>query len=68
KRQKAIPTGDVDAFLSVVVDIIPFINIFFDKVLVMAEEKAIRENRLGLLQQIASFADSVADMSKLEGF
>ncbi|MDO9129640.1 MAG: glycine--tRNA ligase subunit beta, partial [Anaerolineales bacterium] len=68
KRQKAIPTGDVDAFLSVVVDIIPSINIFFDKVLVMAEEKAIRENRLGLLQQIAAFADSVADMSKLEGF
>ncbi|MDP2976097.1 MAG: glycine--tRNA ligase subunit beta, partial [Anaerolineales bacterium] len=55
KRQKAISTGDVDAFLSVVVDIIPSINIFFDKVLVMAEEKAIRENRLGLLQQIAAF-------------
>ncbi|MBU2609784.1 MAG: glycine--tRNA ligase subunit beta [Chloroflexi bacterium] len=68
KRQKVISTGDVDTFLSVVVDIIPAINIFFDKVLVMAEEKAIRENRLGLLQQIAAFADSVADMSKLEGF
>jgi glycyl-tRNA synthetase len=34
----------------------------------MAEEKDVRENRLGLLQRIASLADGVADLSKLEGF
>jgi glycyl-tRNA synthetase len=34
----------------------------------MADEKEVRENRLGLLQRIAALADGVADLSKLEGF
>jgi glycyl-tRNA synthetase len=60
--------GDVDAFLKVVVTLIPSITSFFEKILVMAEEKEVRENRLGLLQRIASLANGVADLSKLEGF
>jgi glycyl-tRNA synthetase len=60
--------GDVDAFLKVIATLIPSITSFFDKILVMAEEKDVRENRLGLLQRIASLADGVADLSKLEGF
>jgi glycyl-tRNA synthetase len=60
--------GDVDALLNTVVELIPSINTFFDKVLVMAEEQSVRENRLGLLQRIAGLADGVADLSKLEGF
>ena len=60
--------GDVDAFLNVVVKLIPSITSFFDKILVMADEKDLRENRLGLLQKIASLSDGVADLSKLEGF
>ena len=47
---------------------IPAISKFFDDVLVMAEDKALRENRLGLLQRIAALAKGVADFSKLEGF
>jgi glycyl-tRNA synthetase len=60
--------GDVDALLNAVVALIPLINTFFDKVLVMAEEQSVRENRLGLLQRIAALADGVAELSKLEGF
>jgi glycyl-tRNA synthetase len=60
--------GDVDALLNSIVALIPSINTFFDKVLVMAEEQSIRENRLGLLQRIAALADGVADLGKLEGF
>ncbi len=60
--------GDVDAFLNVVVKLVPPITAFFEKIMVMAEEKDVRENRLGLLQRIASLADGVADLSKLEGF
>ena len=59
---------DVDGFLNVVVKLIPAINEFFDNVLVMAEDKALQENRLGLVQKIAGLADGIADMSKLEGF
>jgi len=58
----------VDELLGIVVKLIPSINAFFDKVLVMAKEQAVKENRLGLLQKIASLSTGVADLSKLEGF
>jgi glycyl-tRNA synthetase beta subunit len=48
--------------------LIPAITAFFDKVLVMAEDQAVRENRLGLLQSIAALSNGIADLSKLEGF
>jgi glycyl-tRNA synthetase len=58
----------VDEFLEIVTKLIPSITAFFDKVLVMAEDKAVKENRLDLLQKIASLANGIADLSKLEGF
>ena len=60
--------GSVDEFLLAFVPMIPAVNRFFDEVLVMVNEAALRQNRLGLLQRIVSLADDVADMSKLEGF
>jgi glycyl-tRNA synthetase len=60
--------GSVDNFLKAFLPMMPAINRFFDEVLVMADEERLRHNRLGLLQRIASLADGVADMSKLEGF
>ena len=62
------PPALVDEFLSIVVQLIPAITTFFDKVLVMAEDVKVKENRLGLLQRIAALADGIADISKLEGF
>ncbi len=58
----------VDAFLNNFLPMIPFIDRFFDEVLVMAEDVAQRQNRLGMLQRIAKLAQGVADFSKLEGF
>ena len=60
--------GSVDDFLTAFLPMIPAVNVFFDKVLVMAKQKALRENRLGLLQKLVSLADGVADFSRLEGF
>jgi glycyl-tRNA synthetase len=60
--------GSVDDFLSAIITLVPAINRFFDDVLVMAEDEAVRHNRLGLLQRIAALADGVADLSRLEGF
>ena len=48
--------------------LVPAINTFFDEVLVMAPDPAIRANRLGLVQEIAALPDGVADLSRLEGF
>ena len=60
--------GSVDDFLNAFVPMIHAVNEFFDKVLVMADDKALKENRLGLLQRIAALSSGVADLSKLEGF
>ena len=61
-------SGSLDAFCQVVLPLVPRINRFFEAVLVMAEEPAVRANRLGLLQRIAALASSAADLSALEGF
>ncbi|MCC6259692.1 MAG: glycine--tRNA ligase subunit beta, partial [Anaerolineales bacterium] len=58
----------VDGFLKTIVKLTPAINAFFDKVMVMAEDQKVKENRLGLLQRIVQKAEGVADFSKLEGF
>jgi glycyl-tRNA synthetase beta subunit len=58
----------VDAFLTAFVPMVPVINRFFDDVLVMDDDEAVRQNRLGLLQRVAALADGAADLSQLEGF
>ncbi len=60
--------GSVDDFLNAFLPMLPLVNKFFESVMVMAEDKTIRENRLALLQRIVHLADGVADLSKLEGF
>jgi glycyl-tRNA synthetase beta chain len=64
----AQPIGSVDDFFAVLVPLIPAISRFFDDVLVMAENPAVRANRLALLHGLARLANGVADFSKLEGF
>lgn len=57
-----------DDFLGAFEPMIPAVNAFFDAVLVMDDDPAIRANRLALLRRIAGLSDAIADMSKLEGF
>jgi glycyl-tRNA synthetase len=64
---------DVDALLSAFAPMVPEITTFFAPaaeggVLVMDEDRAVRENRLALLQHIVALADGVMDFSHLEGF
>lgn len=58
----------VNEFLETVVTLIPAINAFFDRVLVMAEDEQVRANRLALVGQIAGLSCGIADLSRLEGF
>ncbi len=58
----------VDAFLLALTALMPVINQFFEKVLVMAENPAVKANRLGLLQRVSALGAGVADFSRLEGF
>ncbi len=69
KAQKAISAKNgVDDFFNQLLPIIPTINAFFDAVLVMDEDQAVRENRLGLLQAVSNLASGIVDLSHLEGF
>lgn len=67
-RESVTSTISINDLFAKIIPLLPYINIFFEKVLVMAEDKTVKENRLGLLQRIASLANGVADLSKLEGF
>jgi glycyl-tRNA synthetase len=44
------------------------ISAFFEKILVMTDDPAVRKNRLAILQTVARLPESLADLSKLEGF
>ncbi|MCJ7518280.1 MAG: glycine--tRNA ligase subunit beta [Anaerolineaceae bacterium] len=60
--------SSMNTFLAGFVEMIPAINTFFNTILVMDTDQKVRENRLALLQGIASLAKCRADFSKLEGF
>jgi glycyl-tRNA synthetase beta subunit len=60
--------SSIDEFLNTVVKLIPSINAFFDKVLVMTDDEKIKQNRLALVGQVANLSHGIADLSKLEGF
>jgi glycyl-tRNA synthetase len=66
--ESATSVLSIDDLFAKVIAMLAAINKFFDEVLVMTEDKDIRENRLGLLQKIVALADGIADLSKLEGF
>jgi glycyl-tRNA synthetase len=61
-------TGDLEAFFKAFEPLIPFITAFFDNVLVMDDDQALRENRLGLLQAVTRLAEGTLDLTRLEGF
>lgn len=46
-------------------ELVDAVNVFFDDVLVMAEDPAVRANRLGLLAAVRDLAEGVVDWEKL---
>jgi glycyl-tRNA synthetase beta chain len=45
-----------------------YVDLFFDKVLVMADDKEVRQNRLRLLSRLDELFTSIADLSQIESF
>ncbi len=60
-----IKRGDYQKGLTLLADLRPVIDGFFDEVLVMAEDEAIRGNRLALLTKLQSLFLNIADISYL---
>jgi len=61
--QPMMARGDFARAQGIIFKLQPVLNTFFDKVLVMAEEKKTRQNRVGLLQSIAKMLLGLADYS-----
>lgn len=58
--------GDYDGALRLVARLRPAVDKFFDDVMVMADDAALRENRLRLLGKLNQMMNRVADISVLE--
>jgi glycyl-tRNA synthetase beta chain len=63
--QGYLDRGDYGQNLKVLVTLKPFIDDFFEKVMVMCEDNDLRLNRAALLQQLGKLMNQVADISKL---
>ena len=63
----AIAKEDFAAAMTAMAKLRPPVDAFFGKVTVNAEDKALRENRLKLLNEIREATRAVADFSKIEG-
>ena len=60
-----VEAGDFASAQNLIFKLQPPLNAFFDKVLVMTEEKALQRNRLGLLGRISRLLLSIADWSQI---
>jgi len=63
----AVAKEDFAAAMRAMATLRPVVDAFFDKVTVNADDKALRENRLKLLNEIREATRAVADFSKIEG-
>jgi glycyl-tRNA synthetase beta chain len=63
----AVAKEDFAAAMTAMAALRPFVDAFFDKVTVNVDDKALRENRLKLLNEIREATRAVADFSKIEG-
>jgi glycyl-tRNA synthetase beta chain len=63
--QGYLDRGDYGQNLKALVTLKPFIDDFFENVMVMCEDKDLRLNRAVLLQQLGKLMNQVADISKL---
>lgn len=63
--EQAVQTQNFALALSTLATIKPQVDAFFDGVMVMAEDAAIKQNRLNLLNKLSKLFNAVADISRL---
>lgn len=64
--EAAVAKEDFAAAMTAMAGLRPAVDAFFDKVTVNADDKAVRENRLKLLNEIRAATRAVADFSKIQ--
>jgi glycyl-tRNA synthetase beta chain len=69
-RQRLTPlfdTGEYSEAMRELAALRPQVDEFFDKVMVMVDDEAVRDNRLALLSSLGALFLRVADLSRLQG-
>lgn len=67
-RQRLAQDPEIPNLVQVLRDLRPVIDAFFEAILVMAKEEALRQARLALVQRVAELPRGIADLSLLQGF
>lgn len=62
----AIRSGDYAGALKAIADLRPAVDAFFDKVLVMAEDPAVKQNRLRLVREVQQLFAPIADFARIQ--
>ena len=63
--QAALAKHDFQAALTALAAVKPQVDAFFDNVMVMADDAAVKQNRLNLLNELSGLMNAVADISLL---
>jgi glycyl-tRNA synthetase beta chain len=66
KVEKLVRADDYAGALREITGLKPAVDTFFDKVMVMAEDAAVRENRVRLLVEIGTLFGKIADFSRIQ--
>ena len=67
ERRMDQAAGDVPAMLDAAEELVGPVNAFFEEVLVMAEDEAVRRNRLALVARVAACLGRLGDFDQLPG-
>ena len=65
ENSAAVAEGNFQTALSELASVKPQVDAFFDGVMVMAEDAAVKQNRLNLLNRLAEQMNAVADIALL---
>jgi len=67
QQQRISPSSTLGDFVKGFVSFVTLIDTLFDNVMVMAEDEALRENRLRLMKALADLQNEIVDLTKIQG-
>ncbi|MDE2483783.1 MAG: glycine--tRNA ligase subunit beta [candidate division NC10 bacterium] len=65
ETERLVQAGDYVRALQLIAAIRPIVDMFFEEVLVMAEDRDLQENRLAILKEVADLFGGIANFSKV---
>jgi glycyl-tRNA synthetase beta chain len=65
ETERLVQAGDYVRALQLIAAIRPIVDMFFEEILVMAEDRDLQENRLAILKEVADLFCGIANFSKV---